>query len=183
MKKILSLIKQAIKTGNYKLLSLLIAILLLMGIKAEATTTTVTCLPGTATNVFVGGAIVKQVVITATSSTNTLAWFFDTPVSTNFTYVVPAYSNTVSYATNVVYNNTNYNNYIQWFTNVGLIDQTNNIVPASTNFYPERIAMAALGGTSASIGTVNYQFINGMTVTNPTSAPGGPVTVTVTYQQ
>ena len=165
-----------------KILSL-IALLATFAFSANATIVTVTCLPGTSTNIFTGGAIVKSVLITAPTSTNTVGWFFDAPISTNFTYVIPAYSNTVSYATNLVTSNTNYNNYVQLFTNLSLVDLTNNVVPATTNFYPERIAMAALGGTSASLGAVNYQFINGMAVTNPTTAPGGPITVTVTYFQ
>lgn len=95
-----------------------------------------------------------------------------------------AYTNTLTYATNVTNANTNYYGVTNYFTNVVLIDNTNNANPATTNNFPLRMQLSVTNGTVIA-DHVNYYFLNGLWITNTSTGAAniaGP-TVTVTYTQ
>jgi hypothetical protein len=150
---------------------------------ASALQVSQTVSPGTLTNILTftqnGSARVTQIIVSATTSTNVTGLFVDTPTN-SLTYVSPAYTNTVSYATNYVNIWTNFYGVVNGTTNLALIDNTNNVVPASTNLYPSRVGVGCLGGSSVTFQGVNYYFENGIWFTNTGS---GTEQITIIYQQ
>jgi hypothetical protein len=148
-----------------------------------ATVTTVV-LPNTYTNLlngFAGQAWVTQVTVAA-NSTNVSALILDAPTN-NLTYVLPAYTNITLYATNYYTTYTNYYGTIQTtYTNLAIAKVTNSIAQ-STNFYPTRLAIAALASTSVQYtppaGSIGYFFDNGIYATNNSS---GIATITIQYR-
>ncbi len=144
------------------------------------TTFTVTVLPGTATNLYTGPCLVKQVVLSSIDTTNSTAYLFDSTAYTNLAYVLPAYSNTVSYATNYINTWTNYWGAVTITTNLALIDATNTLVAASTNAYPIKFSGSVTAGTSYKVDQVYVPYIMGLQATNP--ATSGKVVFTVTIQ-
>lgn len=149
---------------------------LFCALNAFAGTVTVSVAPYSTTNIVVGGCIVKQFVVSGTA--NSIIYVYDAPTWTNFTYTIPAYSNTVSYATNYAISWTNYWGAVTTTTNLSLVDQTNSVVPASTNWYPLRITVIGTANSPVILNSVNYQFANGVQVSNSTSTA---TSVTATY--
>lgn len=148
---------------------------------ASAITISQSVLPNSMTNllsVYNGAAQVSQIIITATTATNASVLFIDTPTN-QLTYILGAYSNRVSYATNYVTSWTNYYGVAQSTTNLALIDITNSVA-STTNFWPQRLSVAAAASTSARFDQVNYYFNQGIWITNTGS---GNATVTITYHQ
>ena len=135
---------------------------------------------GTMTNLLTGfnNPISVQYILISAATSNASVLIYDTPTNA-LTYVNPAYTNTLSYATN--YNTTWTNFYGVVQTNyapiVALIDNTNNVVAATTNSYPLRAGVAALVGTSVQY-SGNFNFNNGIWATNTS---GGQATVTIVY--
>lgn len=161
----------------------LITALSVIGLAAAsyAASVTVTIPANTITNVLTannGNVKVTQFVLAATTSTNTAVSVYDSTSST-LTYVNPAYTNIVSYATNQTILWTNYFGVVNGWTNVMLVDVPN-VVAASTNSYPVRFGAAATGGTSFRADQVNYYFYNGIWATNTSS---GTAQLTITYTQ
>lgn len=145
---------------------------------AGATSLTITGLnPLQATNFISGPCKVTQFIVSA-NSTNVAVKFVDAPTATNWTYSVSAYTNTLSYATNLVYSYTNYWGAVTTLTNLQLVDTTV-LVPATNYTYATRVQVDALAGTSTTLQSVNYYFINGCQVTNTSS---GIAAITATYQ-
>jgi hypothetical protein len=162
-----------------KKLSLLLT-LLGLAIASKAATLSVTVPIGGITNIWAANARVTQVIVAAPTTTNTGVLFIDSPTN-QLTFVQNAFTNTVSYATNVVTTYTNFWGTVQNITNLdALVDITNNVVAASTNLYPQRISLSALANTTYLADNVNYYFINGVTITNTSS---GTANVTITYFQ
>jgi len=168
---------------------ILLSLVLAVGLSSQAAQITLTVLPGTMTNLLGavnGMAKVSQIIVAASTSTNVYGiQLIDTPTN-QLGYATPAYSNTVSYATN----NTGWSVYTNYFgvtttiTNFTLVDVTNNVVAATTNLYPIRAQISTLGGTSTRADNVNYWFSTGIWVTNSGAVgTGGPASVTITYQQ
>lgn len=160
------------------LISALMGVSLVAG--AGSAISTVTVLPNGMTNVLNvvnGFAKVTQVVVASATGTNTLVYMYDTPTNA-LSFTTPAYTNFISYATNVVYSTTNYVGATTTFTNLQLVDVTNS-VSASTAAYQMRLSGSALAGTATTYNGT-YQFNNGMWVTN---ASTGTATIIVTYQQ
>lgn len=163
---------------------LLISSVLAVGmLAAHAASTTVTIPTGGFSNLLqvVGSAKVTQFVLSATTATNTSVSVIDTPTN-SLTFVLPATTTTISYATNwsVIY--TNYYGVVTTnsYTNV-LYDATNTVVASTTNNYPVRISLATLGNTTATIDSVaGYTFSKGIWVTNTSS---GAASVTINYYQ
>ncbi len=148
-----------------------------------ANTVTTTIAPAGYVNLLPGfnqSILVSQVIITATTATNVSALIIDTPTNV-LTYINPAYTNTISYATN--YNTvwTNYYGVTQtnYAAYTALIDLTNNLVASTTNNYPQRLSVATLASTSAKFDQVNYYFNNGIWATNTGS---GNESITITYR-
>jgi|ERR1700722_3999721 len=121
-------------------------------------------------------ATVNQIVIAA-NTTNVSGLFIDSPTN-KLSYITPAYSNTLSVATNWITLTTNYYGVATATTNIALYDQTNNLVPATTNNYNQVIGVATLASTSSRYDQVNYYFRQGIWFTNTSL---GIATVTVTY--
>ena len=159
-----------------KLLSLAIVA---VGLVANAETISTTIQPGQMTNVLAlrnGTATISQILLTA-NTTNTTVRFYDN--TTNLTYkIVPAYTNNFSYATNLISSYTNYFGVVNTYTNLVLVDVTNNVVPAYTNC-TSTVDMSALASTTA---TANgyYYFHQGVWVTNTSS---GTAQLTLTFRQ
>jgi hypothetical protein len=155
----------------------LIALFAVTGM-SHATTVSQTVAAGQSTNLVQGACKVTQLVTTATTATNALLQFVDAPTATNFTYVLPAYTNTLVYATNNIFTITN-----TWFgsttlvTNLQLVTATQTVA-STTNTYPARVSLAALASSGASLQSVNYYFVNGVQLTN---AGVGTAIGTVTY--
>jgi hypothetical protein len=151
---------------------------------SQALQTSQTCSPGTYTNVLSltpnsGSIRVSQIIVNALTVTNVSGYFVDAP--TNWlAYTNLAYTNTISYATNYVNLWTNSYGVVNGTTNLALIDNTNNVVPASTNLYPSRVGVGCLGGSVAVFQGVNYYFENGIWFTNTGS---GTEQITIIYQQ
>lgn len=151
-----------------------------LGLSAFAASTTVTIPAGGFTNVVYpnNGNIKATQFILSAGGTATSVSVYDT--TTNSTVLVnPAYTNIVSYATNVPVYWTNYFGVVNGWTNVALVSVTNSVA-ASTNPAPVRFSASAIANSSFRADSVNYYFYNGMWATNTGS---GTATLTVTYQQ
>lgn len=146
-------------------------------------TVTLLVQPGTFTNLLSvqGSAKVTQISVAATTATNTTVALVDCPTN-QLTYVVPAYTNVLSYATNIVVSWTNYFGVVNYSTNTYALVRVTNSVASVTNNYPIRSTISSLGGTTTTTTGVNYWFVNGLWVTNTSGSPG-PAAVTITYQQ
>ena len=120
---------------------------------------------------------VQQIIIANTDGTNTAVSIIDSPTNL-LSYINPAYTNTLSVATNYVSTWTNYYGVSYSTTNIALIDLTNNLVASTTNAYPVRLGVATLANTSSRYDGVNYYFNNGIWATNISS---GKAIITVTY--
>lgn len=162
--------------------------LLFASLSVKAVTLTVVITNGVFTNIpFLnpGPVRVSQFLVSGTSTnagTNVAAIILvDTPTN-NLTYTNLAFTNTLTYATNVTNFNTNYYGVTNAFTNIVLIDNTNNAVAATTNNWPQRLIIPIpTVPTLDIVGTVNYYFQNGLWITN--TATNGAATLTLTYQQ
>lgn len=156
-------------------------------ISTDAATLSFTLTGNTATNALIpanGLITITGATVTAPSTTNALIYVYDAPL-TNFngianalSYTNAPYTNTVSYLTNMIFNYTNFYGQITLLTNVVQVDNTNNLVDGSTNYYPIRIQAGALAGSSYNIANQNYYFQNGVLLTNPSAST---VTFTFTY--
>lgn len=125
-----------------------------------------------------GAAKVTQVVITPlVVNSNSIIGLVDTPTN-SFTYLNPGYTNTVTYATNIVTYWTNYFGVVNSNSFVGIVDASN-AVPSSTVAYPYRLTGAANYGTSTTF-SGTYYFNNGIYATN---SGQGAASVTITFQQ
>lgn len=149
---------------------------------------------------------VTQIIVVTPTATNTSGLLIDTPTN-QLTFISPAYTNIVSYATNYVSNLTGsgtpyagYTYLAQWtnyygvvqsistnlstagvaVTNLFLVDATN-IVAASTNLYPARVGVgAAYNNNPAVFSGVNYYFQQGCWFTNTST---GTAQITLIYQE
>jgi len=157
----------------------------------HAGTASITVIPATFTNLLafaanLGGTTLKQITVSATTAgSNTTVIFVDTP--TNYTYVTPAYTNTIRYATNQTYFWTNFYGVVQTNvpagSNLVLLTFTNNLVASTTSLYPQRFAASASAGNTttiqAAVGTSEgIYFDNGIWVTN---ASAGNALITIVY--
>ena len=176
---------------------------LAVSFNAFALSFSVTVLPGTMTNILSfspnqGAVLVKQVTLTSLGTSASSFSLIDAPTN-SLVFVNPAYSNRVSYATNFsnlpgsVY--TNFYGVVQtntWIAGVGaatniwaLVDITNNIVPATTNYYPTRMSGASAANATVIFGPNvggqlnGYYFDQGIWATN-TSASGTNV-ITIVF--
>lgn len=139
-------------------------------------TASVTVPPAGMSNLVANPCRVAQILITATTSTNATGFMVDANVpqmSTNTT----AYTNTISYGTNLIWGYTNYFGVVTSLTNFALVDLTNNVVPTNVFYYPST-PLAAVGNSTATIANINQTFIRGIEITNTGL---GNINVTVSY--
>lgn len=160
-----------------KFITLLFIALLLGMVSSKAATTTILVNAGSCTNLLGFAARVTQVLVSAPTVTNTSVLLIDAPTNV-LTFVQPAFTNVLTYATNVVNSYTNYFGVPTLITNYGALVDMPNAVAASTNLYPQRLSLAALAGTTITADNVNYYFGTGVTVTNNST---GSANVTITY--
>jgi hypothetical protein len=154
---------------------------ILGAVSLQAASITVAVPANTAVNVlgnqFSGSAKVKSVAITSAGASSVTAYDSITNV---WTYTTPAFTNTISYATNSVVTWTNYYGVISSWTNIVLVDVTNNVVASATNTYPARFSLSCLANTTTAISPTSYVFENGLWVTNTTASAAS---LTVSYTQ
>jgi hypothetical protein len=150
----------------------------------NASSFSLTSAANTLTNVLgtvVSGPVkILQVSVTTGAQGLTNAPFYDMVTNSQvniFTYTNAAYTNQVSYPTNLVWTYTDFWTHVTSLTNLVLVDivSTN---AATTNFYPVRLALSAAAGTTYTV-SGNFYFMNGMWFTNTSQ---GTVTLTVLYQ-
>ena len=139
-----------------------------------------------AQNPNLGSVVVRGITVTASTATNVAVNLVDT--YTNWLlYTNVAYTNTIRYATNTLTYWTNFYGVVQTNvpagSNLVLVDVTNNLVPAGSNYFPVRASLGATAGNTESIqgapGTsLGIPFISGIWVTNLSS---GDAIVTIYY--
>lgn len=139
-------------------------------------TASVTVPPGGMSNLVANPCRVSQMVITATTSTNATGLVLDSVIPALSTNTL-AYTNTISYGTNLIWGYTNYFGVITSLTNFALVDVTNNVVPTNVFYYPS-MPVAAIGNSSSTIANLNQTFVRGIEVTN---GGVGNLNVTVSY--
>lgn len=167
-----------------KILSILaVASILVLSTSVKASyTVSATVQPGTFTNLLIsknGQALVQSLFATATTATNATALLVDCPTNILW-YTNAAYTNTYSYGTNLITQTTNFYGVTTYFTNFSLIDITNNLVPANTNFYPVRLGVGAAANLSSAYINVNSYFNDGIWITNTST---GVINISATVQQ
>ena len=130
---------------------------------------------------------VQQVIINGVTNSAASAYLIDTPTN-QLLYVNPAFTNTISYATNYygIQVWTNYYGVVQsnYYagsatpTSFALIDLTNNLVAATTNNYPVRLSITSAAGVTSRYDGVNYYFNQGIWATNLSI---NPEVISITY--
>jgi hypothetical protein len=167
--------------------SLLIAGLFSLGVyDASALSTSLTLANGAFTNfpyLNQGGAKLTQIIVSS-STTNVVKLSFVDTATNSLTYTIPAFTNVLTYATNVSKVYTNYYNVVT--TNIwtnALVDLSNYVASVTvTNNMPLNIQINT--NTTSKFDAVNYYFLQGVWVTNGTgTSAAGPAIVTITYQQ
>lgn len=123
-------------------------------------------------------AKVTQVVITPDVSGSAILGFYDTPTN-SIIYTNAAYSNILSYASNVITFWTNYYGRTNYTTNLSLVEITN-VINGSTNNYNLELYALAPTNTPVTIPNLNLLFQYGIWVTNSGTKAA---TITISYTQ
>lgn len=148
----------------------------------KAATTSLTIAAGVMTNLITlnnGSVKVTQFVLTSTGTNISSIQAIDT--YTNWLkYTNSAYTNILTYGTNLVVTWTNYYGATNTVTNSGSLVDITNSVAGTTNTFPVRVILATPTNSSTRIDNVNYYFNDGIWITNTGS---GNANVTITYQQ
>jgi hypothetical protein len=142
--------------------------------------TSIVVAPATMTNIVTsinGSVRINSVTLSATTSNATVV-LYDTPTNVTY-YLSPAYSNTLSFATNIIYGPlTNYYGNIFYLTNMALIDVTTNVVAATSNTCSGVVLTASTNGAVTYNAT--YNFNHGIWATNTSS---GSMYILLQYTQ
>lgn len=160
------------------ILSLLLAV---SCFQLTAATTSLTIASGVMTNIpliLQGNVKLTQIALASTGTNVVSVQFIDTYTNA-LSYTNAGYTNILSYATNYISTWTNYYGATNSWTNISLVDITNNVA-GTTNLFPVRIIMATPTNTTTRIDSVPYFFTSGVWVTNTGT---GNANLTVTYQQ
>jgi hypothetical protein len=175
--------KKLFNTIKYAITALVISSLLVGHLYAFSTSMTIQ--PGVMTNfpIVVTGALKVTQVIVSASATNVANLKFVDTLTNSLTVTNAAYTNILTYATNVTQIYTNYYGVIQ--TNIltnQLVDVTNTVAAATNNC---NIPLSYNVATNATVTTssAGYYFVNGLWITNAAAPGSGPATVSITYQQ
>ena len=155
----------------------LMALLSVMPVRAVTQTWVIPS--GAVSNLFSSSVVVKQFYLTGTNATLPLTVYAFDVSSTVLTNVVSAYSNMVSYATNLPTSYVNFFGLTNTYTNLVLVDITNSVA-AATNTAPVSMVVVANGVTQTRIDNVSFNFSKGLTITN---AGTGQAVVTLGWQQ
>lgn len=156
------------------------AMLLSLGAFGQSFSVSKTIVGNTITNILSGASLVTDVQLTAPTAGAVTVQAIDN-VTNSLRMINPAYTNRLTYPTNLLDIYTNYYGVITTnaFTNV-LYVVTNNPVAAATNTIAPTFTIGASGNSSASYADVNYRFNYGLWVTN--TSPSN-ATITITYQK
>jgi len=168
---------------------LLISALAIGTLSASALSTSYTFTNGCFTNfpyLNQGGAKLTQILISSTATNGATVSFVDTGTN-SLTYTVPAFTNVLTYPTNVSQVFTNYYGVVTTniYTNA-LVDLSNYVASVVvTNNMPLRVNIGT--NVTSKIDGVNYYFGKGVWLTNNavynSGTLGGSATVTITYVQ
>lgn len=157
-----------------------IGLLALSLVSVKAASITVTLLNGAATNLSVANQINAPVVVTtvllSANTTNSSVQFLDAPAMA-LTYTIAAYTNTLTYASNVISSYINYFGATNTTTNLQAVTTVLTNAAVTTNFQT-RFQASALASTTYTIDGANYNFNNGVLITNNSS---GIATITINY--
>lgn len=152
MKRILSLIVFIALTVNTQAVSISAAV------AANSFTNVLALMPN-------GLAKITSITATANGASAQVVTLYDS--ATGFQgYSNLAYITTTSYLTNTYVPFTNYFGHTNgWITNIMLVDLTNTVAAVS-NPYPIRAVVNIPASSSVTLAPVNYQFDNGLWITN-----------------
>jgi hypothetical protein len=156
-----------------------------LSFSALADVATVTVIPATYTNLFTGYGRITSMLITATTGTNVTATMYDTPTN-SFSYVVPAYTNTISYLTNYPAVYTNYFGVTTTLTNSTggtnyvLVDVPNTVAQTTNNYVS--YGLAAPASTTVTVPSPGINMMRGAWITNTSASGIMSVTVVFTRQ-
>lgn len=161
---------------------LVCGVALFVGLTAEANTVSITLTNTQFTNVpgLVGPVLVKQIIVANTNAgTNQTVYFYNVGTNQLITTNL-AYTNTSTYLTNATNSFTNYNGFTNLYTNIIIMDNTNNAVAAVINTNsPTIVLQAPANSTTKTDGNLFYHFYNGLWISN--SAPSNSI-ITITFQ-
>lgn len=159
-----------------KIVSLLFAALTALSVNAVTSVTTITS-SATTTNALLPTAqlYVSQITVAnATAVTNTLA-FYDAPTNV-LAWTRAAYTNTVTFSTNIVQTFTNFSGVTQSVTNAAVYTVSNPVAAATSNY--KSLTTIVVGPGS----TVTYTPVNGLLTSFGLAATSlTNATVTVEY--
>ena len=122
--------------------------------------------------------VVTQLLIANTNASAVQLAFYDT-VTNQLVTTNLAFTNTLTYLTNSTNSITNYYGVTNYFTNIVIVDNTNNFNAATTNTLAPKLVIEVGANTSYKADAVNYYFLYGLWVSN--SAPSN-ATVSVTFR-
>lgn len=124
---------------------------------------------------------VKSILVANNTTNAQTIWIYD--IATNIlTNVVSAYTNVSSSLTNYQFIVTNYYGNITTNTNSVLIEATNAIAGVTNTILPRLIITTPANSSFVTPSSLNYQFYNGLWITNASTGSGVPLAVTLTFQ-
>lgn len=148
-------------------------------LSSVASTLTTTVASGIMTNLApVNATKVTQIIVNSSLTNGGTFQIYDTPTN-SVVYTNLAYTNIITYGTNLVTTWTNYYGRTNAYTNLSVVDVTNSVA-ATTNTNTLVIAGNLPTNAVVKYDNVNYYFTQGVWITNTGTAP---LTFVVTYQQ
>lgn len=157
---------------------MVIAALLLASVAfsaAKAATATATVTTASTNSLITVGARIQSYVVANSSAATCTIKFFDAP-STSLTYTNPAYTNYVSYTTNIVTSYVTYSGVTNSLTNSGLYSYSSTVA-AATNNYRTIVTLTVPAGETVTYTPTDGTLVSfGLTSTNSTNAA-----ITITY--
>ncbi|MDO8335173.1 MAG: hypothetical protein Q7T74_00095 [Candidatus Saccharibacteria bacterium] len=159
-----------------KQLIMITSLILALAFNANAQITTTVSPTGASTNSIVANsARILSITVTA-SATNTATVRFVDSGTTNLTYTIGSYTNTITYATNIVSSFVTFTGVTNNTTNAGVYTVVNTVA-ASTNSYPTITTIAAGANATVTWTPAPGQIvIRGVTSTNDL-----PADITIRY--
>lgn len=140
-------------------------------------TTSVVVSSGGFSNVFTGPGVVSQIVIASAADNVAGVKIYDTGIAYQV-WTNSAYSYTTTYATNNIQCYTNFFGVQNCYTNTALLTVSNYNAGGTITSFPVRINTTTATNSTTTL-TGNYNFLNGMYVTNTGAAS---FQISVTYE-
>lgn len=164
--------------GGAKLCISLIMCGLLLSLPVYAASTVVVATGPSTNSILTNGSRIQNVTIANVGNVAATVALFDAP-STNATYVLLAYTNSLSYATNILSTNTTFAGFLQTNTNSGIYTYFNTVTQSTNNYrnFSTVVVPANTTVTNAPIG--GYISTWGLLSTN--NSVTNIITITVNY--